>query len=181
MVCRVFKKKNQTRSFLPESIQEELDEQQQQQHYLSHHIKPISSSSMQPKHSQIQSLYDHYSSFDGSMHLPQLFSPESAFMPPPSFPLNNMDIECSQNLLRLTSSNGCGSMLQAPTDHRFHGDWSFLDKLLASHQNNSKGNCSSSTSSHQVVVDHNLVAPMPHKLPFPYLGCENDLTMNFSK
>ncbi|KAJ4824085.1 hypothetical protein Tsubulata_043115, partial [Turnera subulata] len=124
VVCRVFKKKNQCRGFMPEVTQED--------HFTNHHHMKASASSapMEPKQSHLQGLYDY--TFDGSMHLPQLFSPESAvgqqsFISPPS--LNTMDIECSHNLLRLTSS-GCG--LVQP--ERLNSDWSFLDKLLASHQ-----------------------------------------------
>ncbi|EEF40887.1 protein SOMBRERO isoform X2 [Ricinus communis] len=163
VVCRVFKKKNQTRGFLPEAAQEE---------HFSHMKAGASSVSMEPKQHHMQALYDY--NFDGSMHLPQLFSPESAAVPP-SFvtplSLNTMDIECSQNLLRLTSTS-CG--LVQP--ERFHGDWSFLDKLLASHQSldhQGKGNPSSQVVDMGASVHH-------QKFPFPYLGCETDI-MRFSK
>lgn len=91
---------------------------------------------MDPKQN-IQAMYDQHSTFDGSMHLPQLFSTEpsssvhhpSPFLCPNS--LSNIDMECSQNLLRLTS--GDGGLIPVP--ERFTTDWSFLDKLLTSHQN----------------------------------------------
>ncbi|XP_065854061.1 NAC domain-containing protein 76 [Euphorbia lathyris] len=196
VVCRVFKKKTQTRGFLPENLQEEA----QQKHYFSQTTTTSSSLSlMEPlpvpvplplplplhlpnKHTHIQSQYD-YNSFETSMHLPQLFSPESSTFLPPNFSLNNMDVECSQNLLRLTSDALLQQQQQpqTTTDHRFHGgDWSFLDKLLASHHHHSLDQNKGNHHNHQ-VVDH-LVHPTPHKLfPFPYLGCENDHTVRFSK
>lgn len=126
---------------------------------------------LEPKQNHMQALYDY--TFDGSMHLPQLFSSESAVAPTFATPvsLNTMDIECSQNLLRLTSS-GCGVV----QPERFNADWSFLDKLLASHQNldqhsQNKGNLSSH------LVDAGTAA---QKFPFPYLGLDGD-ALKFSK
>ncbi|KAJ6720687.1 putative proteinC DOMAIN-CONTAINING PROTEIN 82-RELATED [Salix viminalis] len=101
VVCRVFKKKSQARGFLPEVYQEE--------HFSQIKASASSLPPDQPKQNHMQSIYDDCT-FDGSMHLPQLFSPESAVAPAFVSPLslNNMDeIECSQNLLRLTST-GCG-------------------------------------------------------------------------
>lgn len=65
-------------------------------------------------HNHLQASYDY--SFDASINLPQLFSPESAavassFISPLS--LNSMDIESSRNLLRQASTGGsCGLMQQ---------------------------------------------------------------------
>ncbi|XP_021597968.1 protein SOMBRERO isoform X2 [Manihot esculenta] len=164
VVCRVFKKKNQSRGFFPEAVQE----------HWSHMNASSSSASMEQKQNHMQAPYDY--SFDGSMHLPQLFSPESAVAPSfvSPFPMNSMDIECSQNLLKLTSS-GCGIVQPG---ERFNSDWSFLDKLLASHQSldqhsQSRGNPSS------LVVDH-VGCSSQQKFPFPYLGCESDI-LKFSK
>lgn len=161
VVCRVFKKKNHNRGFQSEAAQEE---------YLTH-MRASGSALLEPKQN-VQALYDF--NFDGSMHLPQLLSPESAV--PPSFisplSLNTMDIECSQNLLRLTST-GCGLIQQ----ERMNGDWSFLDKLLASHQSldqHSQTKCHPSSQ----VVDH--VGTSAQKFPFQYLGCETDI-LKFSK
>lgn len=132
---------------------------------------------LEPRQNHLQALCDY--SFDAPMHLPQLFSPESAigqscFISPAH--LNTMDIECSQNLLRLTAG-GCGLMQQ---ETRFNGDWSFLDKLLASHQSggldhqhpHSKCNPSSQ------VTDH--MGTSTEKFPFHYLGCDTDI-LKFSK
>ncbi|EOY14338.1 NAC domain transcriptional regulator superfamily protein isoform 1 [Theobroma cacao] len=165
VVCRVFKKKNHSRgNFQPEFSQEESFT----------HIKTVASSAqLETRHNHLQALYDF--SFDGSMQLPHLFSPESAvassFISPVS--LNSTDIECSQNLLRLTSSGGCGLVQQ----ERYNGEWSFLDKLLATHhlsvdQQHSQGKC---TPSSQVDV-----GTSTQKFPFQYLGCEADI-LKFSK
>ncbi|KAJ7982125.1 putative NAC domain-containing protein [Quillaja saponaria] len=172
VVCRVVKKKTINRGFqIPEIGEENL---------MSHHMKASSGSIsncqvvLEPKqnhHHHLQALYDHnYGlNYSNSMHLPQLFSPESTV--PTSLPFvsslnSNMDvIECSQNLLRLTSSssssNSCGLNLMQQERFSGGGDWSFLDKLLASNQASAVG-----TST--------------QKFPFLYLGCETDL-MKFSK
>ncbi|KAI9162374.1 hypothetical protein LWI28_026679 [Acer negundo] len=180
VVCRVFKKKNHTRCFQAEVAQEE---------HLNYIKGSASASSaplvLEPKQNHLQPavlpLYHDYSFDHGSMHLPQLFSPESSaagpsFISPLS--LNTTDIECSQNLLRLTST-GCG-----PVHHeRFNGDWSFLDKLLASSQqinqfdHHSQNKCNPPSS--QVVHDH--VATSSQKFPFHYLGCSETDILKFSK
>ncbi|KAE8691306.1 Protein SOMBRERO [Hibiscus syriacus] len=130
VVCRVSKKKNHIRSSF------QADFSGQEENFC--HIKSVASSSqMDPRHNNnnhhLHKMCDQYS-FDASMHLPQLFSPESSaiassFISPLS--LNSMDIECSQNFLRLTtngSGGGCGLMQQ--DQMRYNGEWSFLDKLL---------------------------------------------------
>ncbi|KAI4333234.1 hypothetical protein L6164_018068 [Bauhinia variegata] len=175
VVCRVFKKKNLNRGFQPE-----IEEDQ----HLTHMRASGSCKVLEPKqhhHMQGLGLYDY--NFDGSMHLPQLFSPESAVAPPSSFPstMNAMDVlECSQNLLRLTT-NGCGLNLMqpaAPQGERFHGEWSFLDKLLASHQGmdhqHQQSKCNPPT--HACTV----IGTSTQKFPFHYLGCDTDI-MKFSK
>ncbi|KAG2664351.1 hypothetical protein I3760_16G078400 [Carya illinoinensis] len=112
----------------------------------------------------------------------KLFSPESAFAQP-SFispaSLNTMDIQCSQNLLRLTAGGFAGFMQQ----ERFNGDWSFLDKLLASHHQSMdhqhpQSKCNS--SSHQVPDHVGSTSSTSQKFPFQYLGCETDI-LKFSK
>ncbi|KAK2997777.1 hypothetical protein RJ639_025046 [Escallonia herrerae] len=130
VVCRVFTKKMQNRSFqFHEAAQEE-------------HLTSNSSTLFEPKQS-FQPLYN-CSTFDSSMHLPQLLSPESVVHPPFLSPagtgsLNRIDVQCSQNLLRLTP-NGCGGTGLIQQD-RFTTDWSFLDKLLASHQGLEQSKC----------------------------------------
>ncbi|KAL5098429.1 hypothetical protein RYX36_002756, partial [Vicia faba] len=77
-----------------------------------------------------------------------LFSPETSALaqppPPTSFHNSSMDIlECSQNLLRLTTTNTSSGLNLMQQQHHQQGerlinggDWSFLDKLLASHNGN---------------------------------------------
>lgn len=211
MVCRVFKKKNHTmnRGFHPD-----INGHDQEEHdYMSSsaNMKACGSGSVveldhhhhQPKqnhhHHHVQALYD-YTPFDGSVHLPQLFSPETSAPPSLISPLslNSMDvIECSQNLLRLTSTSGtathgtgptCGGLGGLQQQERFNGgDWSFLDKLLASHHNHLQQQdhhhpkCITPPSS----SNHHLLATSSHRstFPFQYLGCCDDTTdfLKFSK
>ncbi|XP_024046757.1 protein SOMBRERO [Citrus clementina] len=209
VVCRVFKKKNHiNRSYFQSEVAHEYDQEEHiisnnNNNYIMKTSATASSAAPEPKQSRrrhLQALYHECnSSFDGSMHLPQLFSSESAVITPsfisPMISLNNMDIECSQNLLRLTTSvsgSGSGLMQQAAHDQRFNGDWSFLDKLLTSHvhhsaqqqpdQINSHSKCNPSSSS--TVVDHVQVASSSthyQKFPLYYLGCDAEDIMKFSK
>ncbi|XP_057969942.1 protein SOMBRERO [Malania oleifera] len=178
VVCRVFKKKNHGRTFQPAEIPED--------HEHFNYMKASASMSLELK--QNLKLPYHDFTFDGSMHLPQLLSPDSvsasSFLSPIS--LNNVDIECSQNLLRLTSScsttTGCGSLHHHPQE-RFHGDWSFLDKLLSSHPSmnhqHSQTKCISPPSSQLLDVGANANSSAL-KFPLHYIGCEADF-LNFSK
>lgn len=184
-MCRVFKKKNQNRG---NNFQSDFIHQEES---FSHNIKnsSVASSShnqMEARHNHnLQALYDYNNSFDhhGScMHLPQLFSAESSAIANSSFisplSLNSMDIECSQNLLRLTSTtaggNGCGLNLmqhqQQQQDHdhqmRYNGtEWSFLDKLL--------------TTQTQTMDSHspqlNVATSSTQKFPFQYPASEADI------
>lgn len=180
VVCRVFKKKNQNRGF-----QQEIEEEE----HLTHMRTRGPCQVLEPKHHMQGGLYDY--NFDGTMHLPQLFSPESAVAPPPTTlasSVNAMDIlECSQNLLRLTTTTtGCGLnlMQQQQQGERFSGDWSFLDKLLASHNvmdhhhhhHHPQSKCNPTT--HQVATP---VGTSAQKFPFHYLGCDTHDIMKFSK
>ncbi|CAK9179686.1 unnamed protein product [Ilex paraguariensis] len=165
VVCRVFKKKNYNRAdFQPEAAKEEN---------LTHMKAGGSTFTPVELKQNSQALYD--CTFDGSMHLPQLLSPESVvhpyFLSPIAVPLNlnstadlDLDLESSQNLLRLTSSGNCIQQ------GRFTGDWSFLDRLLASHQVQDQGKCHPSSQ----VVD---VGPGPsaQRFPFHYRGYETDI------
>ncbi|KAG8385940.1 hypothetical protein BUALT_Bualt03G0097400 [Buddleja alternifolia] len=165
VVCRVFKKKNHTRGFHPQLDQEEP-------------IVPFDATdtcTLELMQNSDQSQYKQYS-FDhhnAINNLPQLLSPESTV--PTSFlsslPLMNaMDVHCSQNLLRLTSvgagpssSSAASAGLTQPD--KFSGDWSFLDKLLATHQTMDQ-----ISKNHQFshVTDH--LVPPPQRFPFPYQG-----------
>lgn len=107
------------------------------------------------------------------MHLPQLLSAESVVAAPYSLsiPLNNMDIECSHNLMKLTSDGG--GIVQQET---FNGDYHFLDKLLASHHNVGQL-CQSKLAPPPQVGD---IGSSVERFPFQYLGCEADF-LKFSK
>ncbi|KAK8313405.1 hypothetical protein V6Z11_D01G107800 [Gossypium hirsutum] len=108
------------------------------------------SDQVQQGHNHLQASYDY--SFDASINLPQLFSPESAavassFISPLS--LNSMDIESSRNLLRQASTGGSSQQPQS-IDHQ-----------------HSQTKCSPS-----LQLD---VGTSSQKVPFRYLGCEADI------
>ncbi|GLT69024.1 hypothetical protein SLA2020_412090 [Shorea laevis] len=116
VVCRVFKKKTHCRGFQPEGAQD----QEQQQHFTDHtHHMKASGNSAPIIQNHLQGLYDY--TFDAQIHhLPQLYSPESAMAPsfisPHVSNLNTMDIECSQNLLRLTTAAAGGAAAAVAVD-----------------------------------------------------------------
>ncbi|KAL6975027.1 hypothetical protein U1Q18_023821, partial [Sarracenia purpurea var. burkii] len=187
VVCRVFKKKSHTHhrgfQFQAEYAQEEEEE----------HIGQIMKSSgisapiLEPKHN-LQALYE--CKFDGSMHLPQLLCSTDHhsdvnpfFLSPISFNTNanSNTIECSQNLLNLMTSAGGGfggggggngggvNCMQM----RINSDWSFLDRLLASHQNQDQNKCHPTSSQ---VLD---AGPSAQRLGFPFhypAGCQIDIS-----
>ncbi|KAG1335182.1 NAC domain-containing protein 76 [Cocos nucifera] len=161
VVCRVFKKKNHQSGIPPEAILE--DDQ----------LDPLRANgyaSMEQKQNfQLPCNF----SFDNNMHLPQLLSSESTIpplMPPVS--MNALDLECSQNLMKLTSGIGGGLL----PHERFTGNWSILDKLLASHQNLDQPIQSKCNPLSQLMDMGSSV----QRFPLQYLGCETDL-LKFSK
>ncbi|XP_010537831.1 PREDICTED: protein SOMBRERO [Tarenaya hassleriana] len=191
VVCRVFKKKNHFRGF-------HQDQEDHSHHYMStdtdhhhydhhhHNINPNPNNPSSFPHpldhhrhhhtTHQQPLYDFANTFDhNSMHLPQLFSPESAMAAHPFVSLNTTDLQCSQNLLRLTSNS-------------YGGDWSFLDKLLTS--SSSSTNIQPPTQAKHLVgtsnqaavlTDHDLGSNVgSERFPFQYLGNEVNL-LKFSK
>lgn len=204
VVCRVFKKKNHNRGYQPEFAHHQ---DQEHDHFANMKASgshaPVLLDHHEPKqnHHHLEALCDYTSNFDhaGSMHLPQLFSPESAvassFVSPNTINLNTMDIECSQNLLRLTSTAaaaaGCGQLMQQQERSLINGgDWSFLDKLLTSHQSldhhhssHTRCNNPSSSAQQQLNNSHEHVgtsSTTQQRFPFQYLGCGTDL-LKFSK
>lgn len=172
VVCRVFKKKNNQRGIPLEAI---LDEEEEQHH---NHLRASIPNTLEHKHNYFQMPTCDFS-FDNSMHLPQLLSADAsapAFVPS-SLNLNAIDLECSQNLMKLTSAaggggnggsggSGSGGISFLP---QAGGDWSILEKLLASHQNLDQlfhNKCNPATSQ---VVDMGSGA---QRFPFQYLGCD---------
>ncbi|KAK2367739.1 NAC (No Apical Meristem) domain transcriptional regulator superfamily protein [Trifolium repens] len=194
VVCRVFKKKNTNRGY-----QQEIEEDQDQ---IINHMRSTNSQShfLEPKHNHhhMQQLglfdYNNNNTFDGTIHLPQLFSPESSALAPPppppppptSFHNSSMDIlECSQNLLRLTTTTTPNLMQQHQGERLINGgDWSFLDKLLASHNGmdqNLRNKLCNTSNNHQVSAAASVGSTSAQKFPFHYLGCEPHDIMKFTK
>lgn len=180
VVCRVFKKKNHQINNRGGEVTDQIGATQHDDQY--NHLKTsMHNVLMEQKHYFQQTLEQaDQLAMDNSMHLPQLMSPESAVAPfLPS--LNQVDIECSQNLMKLGGTNGHAGLVQQEYYSRFHGDWSILDKLLSSHQSldqfyQSKG-INMISSSSQAQHDHHLVSPLVPKFPFQYLGstCESEI------
>ncbi|KAL9262987.1 SOMBRERO-like protein [Drosera capensis] len=177
VVCQVFRKKNHPRGGYQQS-EADPDQEQEQNHPHSHYMKqapaPGASTShhlaSKPQYNLQQFMYENnYTNtpnFDGSMHLPHLSSPDSvAFLsmlpvPVPPSSLGTMELDCSHNLLRLTSSNP-GGMIQPPCNG---AEWPFLDKLVVNYQGLEQQNKGQAADE----SDH-------HKLPFSYLGCQSDI------
>ena len=148
-MCRVFKKKNQSGGFLQAALTTDQTEDEEQ-HFSQ--IKLVSYSSpsfaplllhdpkqthhMQHHHLTLHYNYDHHHHHHSnnnnrnnnnmeaynSMHLPQLFSPETV--------ANPTTTNCY--LSPLSNDNTCMDA-EAPTRLPSSSDWSFMDKLLASH------------------------------------------------
>lgn len=182
--------------------EQHLQEQQQQQQMGASglRMKTTMADHLQPKqqeHDMLSSLHhDHYGSNYSVHHLPQLFSAEANthIMAPslstfgPSSTIANMisatynnskgfissrndDLDCSHSLLRLTTGDSHGG----------HGDWSFLDKLLASH---SHVPSSSASTTPQQLLDQAAAAAAAHhqRCPFQYLmGSDPSDVFKFSK
>ncbi|KAM3191463.1 hypothetical protein ACQJBY_069000 [Aegilops geniculata] len=221
VVCRVFTKKSYTRGMNPAEMAGYDDEE------LLHPF-PVPSSAagaMQmitdqkhimhdPGHlmQQQQQQQQHYDfpSFDASMQLPRLMSAEhdqqtlSSFLPGASaaVAMSSHELECSQNLMKLTSSGTNGMLHHGGTggggDPRFPGtDWSILDKLLASHQNLDQlfqGKVATAAAAasmapyQQQQQQQQLMEQLGgsstssmQRMPLQYLGCEAADLLRFSK
>ncbi|KAH7843515.1 hypothetical protein Vadar_017552 [Vaccinium darrowii] len=215
VVCRVFEKKSTSHNRGIGQLPEYAPQDDQEEHYFgadAFMIKRSTSTTgpstliLEPKQNLQQALYD--GNFDGyssssSMHLPQLLSPDhrhhqstsfvnmnGSFLSPTAISsFNKMDIEfeCSQNLLRLTSSggnstNGREILQQQYKQERttFNGtDWSFLDKLLASHQNQNQLENPNECHPSSQAIDLSPSSQI-YGFPFDYIGCEMDI-LRFSK
>lgn len=217
VVCRVFKKKscNTNRGFQPDH---EVDHRDHEEHdHMSRmELAGVSRSMMMlpiEHNSQALSLCDtDYSLLDGSMHLPQLLSPDvvadsisavvhnnhphahphpPSFLPGPSLNGAVGDVECcnSQNLRRLTSgSGGCsGGGFVQHNEEKFSSDWTFLDKLLSSHQSfDQQSRCYSFMPQPAIAHHHHAVPSSAQKFPLPvqpfhYVGSEPEFLKFFHK
>jgi hypothetical protein len=193
VVCRVFKKKNYQRA-LNQAEMAALDDDELQPF-------PVPVPGALPtdhKHNPHLMQYDHqFPSFDPSMQLPQLMSadqPVQTLLPSqPGVPIamSSLDVECSQNLMKLTS-NGSDGMLHSGGGgvDRFTGttDWSILDKLLASHQNLDQlfqGKVSTASAPPMAPYQQQLMelggSSSLQRLPLQYLGGEAADLLRFSK
>jgi hypothetical protein len=215
VVCRVFTKKSYTRGMNPAEMAAFEDDELLHPFPVSDSIGGAMQTSMDQKHimhnsqlmqqhSQQQSHYD-FPSFDASMQLPQLTSAEHEQPPLPSYipavAMSSLEVECSQNLMKLTSGVGNG-MLQhqhgggGSGDPRFAAstDWSILDKLLASHQNLDhlfQGKITSAAAAsmapyqqqqlmEQLGLGGSSTSSM-ERIPLQYLGCQATDLLRFSK
>ncbi|MCL7035763.1 hypothetical protein MKW94_028644 [Papaver nudicaule] len=220
VVCRVFKKKTHQRGFQHELGVDADDDHQPAHGQFKNHMMiningpptaGIGGTSVHRYHHQLMSAepksnnhnpYHNFNGttlFDSAMNLPQLLSQESLSAVAPTS-LNNLDIECSQNLMKLTAPSGDTAGLADNLPHHHHhqsqqqeedhgnsssrytgnsnNDWSFLDKLLSS--------SSSSTNHYHHSVDHlslsQNASSFQIKFPFhQYLGVNETDVMKFSK
>ncbi|CAD6336666.1 unnamed protein product [Miscanthus lutarioriparius] len=199
VVCRVFKKKSYHQRGLNPAEMAALDDDELQPFPV-----PIPGSSLPTEHKNNPHLmqYD-FPSFDPSMQLPHLMSADQP-VPTllPSHPgvamaMSSLDVECSQNLTKLTS-NGSDGMLHVHGGagggvDRFAGttDWSILDKLLASHQNLDQlfhGKVTAVSASPMAAYHHQLMelggsssSSSLQRLPLQYLGGETADLLRFPK
>ncbi|XP_020587811.1 protein SOMBRERO [Phalaenopsis equestris] len=105
---------------------------------------------------------------NNTMHLPQLLNsdqPSAAAVAASASFITPIDLECSQNLMKLT------------------GDWSILDKLLASNHQSQLDQFfhvkyNSTSSSSQQLME--MSSSAQRFFPLQYFGCEADL-LKFSK
>ncbi|RLM54688.1 NAC domain-containing protein 76 [Panicum miliaceum] len=193
VVCRVFKKKNYQRA-LNQAEMAALDDDELQPF-------PVPVPGALPtdhKHNPHLMQYDHqFPSFDPSMQLPQLMSadqPVQTLLPSqPGVPIamSSLDVERSQNLMKLTS-NGSDGILHSGGGgvDRFIGttDWSILDKLLASHQNLDQlfqGKVSTASAPPMAPYQQQLMelggSSSLQRLPLQYLGGEAADLLRFPK
>ncbi|CAN8240457.1 unnamed protein product [Cochlearia groenlandica] len=175
VVCRVFKKKNHLRGFHQEQEHHQYINTNNNDHHHMIESNTNNHSTLMPHHP-----LDHHNmgreihmplhefantlNHGSSMHLPQLFSPTSAAA------INTTDIECSQNLLRLTSNNNNNN------NNNYGGDWSFLDKLLmtTTNINHQQAKCFGNNNNNN-GGDGSSSSPNNQRFPFHYLGNDANL------
>ncbi|CAN6201450.1 unnamed protein product [Urochloa humidicola] len=194
VVCRVFKKKSYQRGFNPADMAA-LDDDELQ----PFPVHPVPGAlPTDHKHNPHLMQYDQFPSFDPSMQLPQLMNadqPVQTLLPSqPGVPIamSSLDVECSQNLMKLTSNSSDGMLHGAAGGvDRFTGttDSSILDKLLASHQNLDQlfqGKVSTAPVApmapfHQQLMELGGSSSSLQRLPLHYLGGEAADLLRFPK
>ncbi|KAF5728130.1 protein SOMBRERO-like [Tripterygium wilfordii] len=176
VVCRVFKKKNHSRgNYLPAEVSHHHDQLADENFMFPHMMKaatapypPLVPAAVLDRRqntvNHVQGLCDY--TFDGSMHLPQLFSSESTAINnnAASFTFNNSTTTMDMN----NSPSGLLAM------HNNGTDWSFLDKLLATHHHHHH---------RQSALDHHpdVASSSTQKFPFHFLGGLQTDVLKFSK
>lgn len=156
VVCRVFKKKNHPRS----GFQHADMDQEEQQPITSFGARAGSTLEQnQHQHQPPDHIYEGFS-FDqvnAPIHLPQLLSHESTV--PPALLYFSSNLDCPQNI----AGPSAGFIGQ----HKISGDWSVLDKLLATHR----------TAVHHVSYGNQfLQVPTALRFPFSYSSFEPDIS-----
>lgn len=193
MVCRVFKKNyHQGGLNLAEIAAVDNDE-------IQHFPVPVPVSQPTDQRNDPHFMQYNFPSFDPSLQLPQLMSADQPVptllcsQPGVAMPMSSLDVECSQNLTKLTTS-GSDKMLNGGGAgdgvNYFAGmaDWSILDKLLISHQNldqlfHNKDTAASSspmTAYYQQLMELGGSSYL-HRLPLQYLGSKADDFLRFPK
>ncbi|OQU76499.1 hypothetical protein SORBI_3010G155000 [Sorghum bicolor] len=176
VVCRVFKKNYRQggpnpAEALPEIVVAADDDE------IQHFPVPIPGSLPTEHRNNPHLMQYNFPSFDPSLQLPQLMSADQHVptllrsQPGVAMPMSSLDVECSQNLTKLTSNSSDG-MLNG-------GDWLILDMLLILHQNldqlfHNKVTAASSspmTAYYQQFMELGSSSSL-HRLPVQYTGSE---------
>ncbi|KAF3333246.1 NAC domain-containing protein 76-like protein [Carex littledalei] len=176
VVCRVFKKKNFQRSIdMPPEIT--IVEEEDELHQFRQGGPTLPDQKLVHYPMQCNNF-----SFDPSMQLPQLLCTEPAgpslnpFVPA-QVSVNSHDLDCSHNLMKLTSSNvGVSDII---SHEKFVTDWSILDKLLASHQNLDQLFQGKVFNPQSQVMDS--IGSSAQRFPLQYLGCDANELFKFAK
>ncbi|XP_062228959.1 NAC domain-containing protein 76-like [Phragmites australis] len=191
VVCRVFKKKNYQRGLHPAEMAA-LDDDELQPFQV-----PVPGAlATDHKHNPHLMQYD-FPSFDPSMQLPQLMSADQPFpallpsQPGVAMAMSSLDVECSQNLVKLISTGSDGMLHSGAAGvDRFSAttDWSILDKLLTSHQNLDQiiqGKVTGASAApmapyHQRLMELGSTSSL-QRFPLQYLGGEAADLLRFPK
>jgi hypothetical protein len=177
VVCRVFKKKNFQRSMdMPHEVT--IVEEEEELHQFRQNRPTLPDQKLVHYPMQCNNF-----SFDPSMQLPQLLCTEPNNGPPLSsfipaqVSMNSHDIDCSHNLMKLTSNTvGVHDII---SHEKFTTDWSILDKLLGSHQNLDQFFQGKVFNPQSQVIDG--IGSSAQRFPLQYLGCDANELFKFAK